>query len=271
MTLVWRPGFAYDTDASAYIDAVEVADGQALETATRYAINDFVLGCKQDGIWTAIKASCILAGARTKEGAIVPLANASGVAPTLNGTAGGWNYNRKTGLQGNGTNNYINSGRNNNQSSGADQNNQHMSVYASSAATSGAGAFPIYIGSGGGLTGATLIGRDENNGQLYCRNRSSGFDFVGGGGDVGLLAMTRATSPSFTFLRSKTPANYTRASQTPYAFNVFVLATNEGDIPTAVSYANARLAFYSIGESLDLARLDGRLTDLINAFAVAIP
>jgi hypothetical protein len=33
----------------------------------------------------------------------------------------------------------------------------------------------------------------------------------------------------------------------------------------------ARLAFYSIGESLDLAKLDARVTDLINAFGAAIP
>jgi hypothetical protein len=49
-----------DADAVAYIAAVEAADGQALETATRMAINSFVKGCKNDGIWPAIKASCIL-------------------------------------------------------------------------------------------------------------------------------------------------------------------------------------------------------------------
>jgi hypothetical protein len=31
------------------------------------------------------------------------------------------------------------------------------------------------------------------------------------------------------------------------------------------------MSFYSIGESLDLALLDARVTDLINAFAAAIP
>jgi hypothetical protein len=36
-------------------------------------------------------------------------------------------------------------------------------------------------------------------------------------------------------------------------------------------FSNARLAFYSIGESLDLALLDTRITTLINAFAAAIP
>jgi hypothetical protein len=34
---------------------------------------------------------------------------------------------------------------------------------------------------------------------------------------------------------------------------------------------NARLAFYSIGESLTLALLDDRVTTLINAIAAAIP
>ncbi|MCP4832791.1 MAG: hypothetical protein GY886_11325, partial [Gammaproteobacteria bacterium] len=78
MALIWKSGYSFDSDASTYIDAVEATDGQALETGVRVAINDFVLGCKQDGIWNAIKASCILAGARTLDGALVPL---TGTAP----------------------------------------------------------------------------------------------------------------------------------------------------------------------------------------------
>ena len=63
----WQP---MDPDAAAYITAVEAADTAAgspggLEERTKIAIDNFVLGCKADGIWTAIKASCILAGART--------------------------------------------------------------------------------------------------------------------------------------------------------------------------------------------------------------
>jgi hypothetical protein len=37
------------------------------------------------------------------------------------------------------------------------------------------------------------------------------------------------------------------------------------------NYYNSRLAFYSIGESLDLALLDSRVSALITAFGVAIP
>lgn len=67
---------ALDSDALAYITAVETADGQALEDGIKLAYNDFIVGCKTDGIWSAIKASCILAGARTLDGALTPLAGA---------------------------------------------------------------------------------------------------------------------------------------------------------------------------------------------------
>jgi len=55
-------------------------------------------------------------------------------------------------------------------------------------------------------------------------------------------------------------------SATPTTTNVYVFSRESGGIPT-----NARLTFYSIGESLDLAKLDARVTDLINAIGVAIP
>ena len=32
MTLAWKSGYSFDSDASTYIDAVETADGQVLET-----------------------------------------------------------------------------------------------------------------------------------------------------------------------------------------------------------------------------------------------
>jgi hypothetical protein len=48
-----------------------------------------------------------------------------------------------------------------------------------------------------------------------------------------------------------------------------VFARNTTTVPSA--YTNARLAFYSIGESLNLALLDARVTTLINAIAAAIP
>jgi hypothetical protein len=247
----------------AYLQAVEVADNEALEQGVQQAVNQFVIGCKADGIWSAIKASCILAGARTLTGALVPLV---GTAPTNFNFVSG-DYNRKTGLVGNGTTKYLNSNRNCN----ADpQDSHHLSVYASTAATSISLRYPTYIGAGGADTGTTAFARDASNGQLFARNRSSSFDLLGGGSDTGLIGVSRSASTGFVFRRSATNAAYTRASQTPLNANLFVYNTNLSG-PASDSYSNARLAFYSIGESLDLALLDARVTTLINAFAAAIP
>jgi hypothetical protein len=49
-----------DIDAQSYISAVELADGQALESNVKSEINTFVVGCKADGILEAIKCFVIL-------------------------------------------------------------------------------------------------------------------------------------------------------------------------------------------------------------------
>ena len=265
-----------DPDAQAYIAAVEAADQiaspgiGALETATKVAIHSFVKGCKNDGIWPALKASCILAGARTKEGAIVPLANASNSAPTLNGTAGGWNYNRKTGLQGNGTNNYINSGRNNN----ADpQNSKHLAVFVGSAATGN--TTQVFIGSDTVVQeGVSLIYKDGaadagNEKIVYQVNQNFATTESAAANSAfstGLIAASRSNPSNFVGRVSLANSTYTQVSETPQSKNITVFARTP-DNPAR--FSNARLAFYSIGESLDLALLDARVSALITAIGAA--
>ena len=263
MTLVWRPGFAYDTDASAYIDAVEVADEiaspgiGALETATRYAINDFVIGCKQDGIWPAIKASCILSGARTLAGALVPLA---GTAPTnVGGLFVSGDYNRKTGLVGNGSTKRLNSNR----LANADPiNNAHASVYVTTIPTT---IFTALIGNENDVSGSTNIGANSPASSYFFRCQTSSA-FVRSDGFTGLAGVSRNNSANYETRTRGSNQTTTATAQSPPSTATSIFAFTSGS-----NYSNGRLAFYSIGESLDLARLDGRVTDLINAFAVAIP
>jgi hypothetical protein len=126
-----------EPEALAYIAAVEAADGETLEDGVKFAYNSFIKGCKADGIWDAIKASCILAGARTLDGALVPLV---GTAPTNYNFDSG-DYDREAGLLGNGSTKYLDSNRNNN----ADpQNSKHLAVYAAV----GAGQNNALIGAG---------------------------------------------------------------------------------------------------------------------------
>jgi hypothetical protein len=267
MTLVWRPGFSglTDADAIAYVAAVEAADGQALEFGVGRAINDFIVGCKLDGTWSAIKASCILAGARTLSGALVPLA---GAAPTNFNFVSG-DYNRKTGLLGNGTTKYLNTNR----LSNADpQNNVHNSVFVSTA-LSGNGAYIGARNNTAPYNGDTSIGTFVGGATpfIFLSNRSSdSTTFIANNqnGATGLVGSTRNLSASYISRVGMVNYNFTSTSFTPVAFNTYIFARNQAN--TAVDYAAARLAFYSIGESLDLALLDTRVTRLIEQMAFSI-
>jgi hypothetical protein len=241
-----------DPDAAVYVAAVEAADGQSLETAIRVAIHSFVKGCKNDGIWPAIKASCILAGARTLAGALIPLA---GAAPTNNNFVSG-DYNRKTGLVGNGSTKYLDSNRANN----ADpQNNKSIAIYASSLPTTAVrpmlGLNRSNIEGAASLIYNTLTRLHDIESSSYTAS-------------TGFIAASRSNSSNYVARNNNANTTLTQASSTPISRNIVLFADN---LQNAPMYSNARLAFYSIGESLDLALLDARVTDLINAFAAAIP
>jgi len=259
MTLVWKSGYSFDSDASTYIDAVETADGQALETGVRIAINDFVLGCKQDGIWNAIKASCILAGARTLDGALVPLV---GGAPT-NFNFVGADYDRETGLVGDGSTKYLDSNRSNN----ADpQNNHHLGAFASSIQSNlalGVRQGNPTTGVGGRFIGFNLF-RDVPNADT---SQSFGSAVAG---DSTFYGTSRTSSSEYVARIGGASSTITNASTTPVSGNLFVFAQNTTNIGPQ-SHTTSRLAFYSIGESLDLAKLDTRVSNLITAIGAAIP
>lgn len=256
MSLVWSPGFngVTDPDAQTYIAAVEAADGQAIEGNVAYAINDFVVGCKLDGIWDAIKASCILAGARSLSGALVPL---KGTAPTnVNFVSG--DYNRETGLVGNGSTKYLDSNRSN----AADpQNSNHNAIYLSSTPS---GTQVLMGSTSGGSVGENTI--LAFGGNFALRNRTSNAVLFSIGTTVGFLGHNRNDSGSFQYRANNVTTNVGSASQTPNLPDIGIFANGDGTAPTST-----RLAFYSIGESLDLALLDARVSTLMTDIGAAIP
>jgi hypothetical protein len=258
---------ATDPDAQAYLQAVEAVDGQALEFEVARAIDNFVLGCKADGIWNAIKASCILAGARTRLGALTPLV---GTAPTSFNFVDG-DYDRKTGLVGNGSTKYLDSNRAGNTDP---QNNMHLAVQISTI-HGGISAAGAYAGNGGTGTGASNLFRGFTSGAdtahaSRCR-AATNLDVVGPNPPLtGLFGISRFSAGSCVVRTAAANTTYNQASQSSATGNYFVFARENGSGSPEV-YSNARLAFYSIGESLDLALLDARVTDLINAFDTAIP
>jgi hypothetical protein len=245
----------YDTDALAYIAAVETADGQSLEVATKDAINAFVVGCKADGIWSAIKASCIMAGARTLAGALVPLV---GTAPTNFNFVSG-DYNRKTGLVGNGSTKYLNSNRSNNSDS---QNNKHISVFLS-VASSGTHLFigtetsvnvpgDSYLYTQPGFT-TSRVHSSGTSGTSLSTSLQPG---------IGLYGVSRLQASGFTARLNGSNITVTDASQPPISQNITVFKGGS-------FYSSIRIPFYSIGEALDLALLDSRVAVLIAAIGAA--
>lgn len=245
-----------DADAQAYIAAIETADGQALENGTRLAIQNFIVGCKSDGIWNAIKASCILAGARTLSGALVPL---KGAAPTNFNFVSG-NYNRKTGLVGDGSTKYLNSNRNNN----ADpQNSKHLSAYLTSTTF---GSNLTFMGTqkltgGSGFFLSSLASR-----TFYRVNMNSDSAAIEQSNTAGLFGINRSASNAVNYRTSSVTTTATSPSVTPLAQDIGVFASGTGTIATS-----PRIAFYSIGESLDLELLNTRVTQLITDLGNAIP
>ena len=248
-----------DADAAAYIAAVETADAQALEGAVSTAINDFVVGCKSDGIWTAMKATCILAGARTLAGALVPL---KGTAPTnANGNFGSGDYNRKTGLVGNASTKYLNSNR----SYTADpQNSFHSSVYVS---TAGSADTQMYIGGQG--ANADCVNDIYRQGGIAIRNRGDSSGRFGNGSSTGFMGSSRNSSSSYSVqVGGTSTASATNSVSLSTSQSLYLFARNNNGSMNLPS--NARLAFYSIGEALNLALFNTRVTNLINAYAAAI-
>lgn len=215
------------------------------------AYDTFVKGCKADGIWDSIKACCIMSGWDGLNGALTPL---KGTAPT-NFNFITDDYDRKTGLIGDGATKYLDSNRNNN----ADpQNSKSVSAYVTSTSVTPSNI----IGAGGGDPGATIIGGVTGSTRLNCATVASGVS-----GLIGFIGASRASSTEYIRRRDSINSSIAQASQTPYNGNLFIF-NNNGVVS---SFAVNRLSFYHIGESLDLAALDSRVSTLMTTINSVIP
>lgn len=246
---------ALDPDAASYITAVEIADGEALEPAVKSAINAFVVGCKADSIWSALKASCILAGARTLSGALVPLV---GAAPT-NFNFVSADYNRITGLKGNGSTKYLNTNRANDDDP---QEDQHLSVWLSEIGTANSPIFGDDILAGG----ASLL-YHRSSGEYLFKSRSSS---IGAGGSLtaGFMGISRDNSANFNAALGSGDAVYTVVNQTPSTKDITLFRSLSNGVNP--SYYNGRAPFFSAGTSLSLPNLRSRVTTLVSEISEAL-
>ena len=248
-SLVYTPSF-FDEDAITYIDAVESADGQELEVGVKVTINNFVSGCKADGNWDAIKASCILAGARTLNGALVPL---KGPAPT-NFNFVSADYDRKTGLKGDKSTKYLNSNRN---ASDDDQTDVHMSVFATEENT-------------GGTSSRFLAASNDleilDDADLSVRSRINSSSLINHPVPTltGFFVVSRDNSDGYDFYAFGAAGTAESSANRTVDAAYTVFARPSGD------RTDARLSFYSIGSALDTVSFRNRVSTLMTEIEAAL-
>jgi hypothetical protein len=229
------------------------------------AINDFIVGCKADGIWDSIEACGILAGWNGLSGALTPL---KGAAPTNNNFVSG-DYDRKTGLIGNESTKYLDSNRISNA-----QNDIHKAVYVGElGGTAGSTGQRAVIGvTVSGNTGQTSILGRRSDDLLIYRFRRSGATSTGAGMVPGFVGASRNNSASIQIISPPvSPAStVSHTSETPPNDNTFVFAEHLSGTGAQV-HTGHRLAFYSIGTSIDLDLFRTRVNTLYAAIGAAIP
>ena len=260
-------GAAFDPDAATYIAAVEAADEQELEPGVKQAIDGFVTGCKADGIWDAIKASCILAGARTLNGALVPLA---GDTPT-NFNFVSADYDRVTGLKGDGSTKYLNSGFV--LSDFPADGDASMTVWVTEANPTASARC-----AGGRVTASDpwqifLSGSSATDSVRCWLGGSSGNDVVvdAAATETGLVGVSRNgdTLRGFAGEKSNFTTNDAEGSRGGQPIHIFALARQNGD-PESGSYLASRLSLYTLGGDLDETALDSRVSTLMTEIEAAL-
>ena len=182
---------------------------------------------------------------------------------TLTAPGASSDYNRITGLVGDGSTKYLDSNRSNN----ADpQNNQHVAVYQTALGTIVSGRLlsgrdpststgSTQLSDGDGIL-ANVEGYSRYNGTLLSITRANAPKFFG---------LSRSSSSSYTVRQASINTIRNDSSAAPNSTSITIFSN-----PAPNLHTNARVAFYSIGESLDLALLDSRVTTLMSDIATAI-
>jgi hypothetical protein len=244
---------AFDADAADYFARIATA-GSSISANNQAAVNAFIVGCKADGIWGAIKASCFLAGPDDLTGALVPLV---GPAPTnAGGNFASSDYSRATGIKGDGATKYLIANRNNNEDL---QDNRSFGAWLSEVDSTGSIA-AIMGATGGGTSPVSVIFTQIDG--VSCTSRCGGSDSTGtfiAPTASGLIGCSRDNSSNYNRIVNSEIDTKNQPSGAPIdsQYGVFC-RTNTG-------FSRHRISFYWFGESLSIALLNTRLTTYMSS------
>jgi hypothetical protein len=212
------------------------------------AVHTFCQSAKASGYWDKLNRINLFCGNQLTA-ALVPLKVGGGSATDTNVNFVSGDYTEATGITGNGTTKYLNTGLV--PSASLTLNDTHVAAYVRSSsgtgcavgayANAGANQYNLYTPLGG--TG------DHTSGQYdFAGGRVSGFS----AGPYGMLCGSRISSASHAIYRngSSLASNATTGGALP-AIAVFAFANNISG--AASDFNNQALAGYSIGSGLSLS------------------
>jgi len=251
-----------DADALDYLSRMATADGAGVEVGVAVAVDAFFSALKATpGLFDAIKASCILCGARTITGALVPLA---GAAPSAEGGWAAGDYSRTAGLAGDGNALYLDSNYLDN-ADGDDDN--HRAVYHT---TTVAGGGLIGVRTDDGVSPFHGTHLYQGTASLAARNRSTASigHSTNDNSETTFSALSRSSSAGYTF-RSQGTSDFVTQDSDVSARGINVRIFGRGH-DLVQNLFDGSIAFYSIGTSVDLEALDTAVSNLISEIGNAL-
>ncbi len=231
-----------DPNAMNYIRNLEAIEGSFMESSFINAVNDFVIGCKKDNLWSKIRGCGLLIGAKTLKGALLPLKGNYNITDGFGFNSSG--YYRNSGLFGNGTNQYLELITNHN----IDPiYNHHLVTYITKLSTINGN----YIGAAYSLAdGQSRLATNGFASSHHWENFSPGFH------TTGFFGISRTGVSFFNLRYSGNNYQYTRSAQTPLNSNYFLFKDSSNNL---TNMTNGGLSFYSFGSGLNLSLYNERV------------
>jgi len=252
-----------DSDAQAFFDRVTTAGG-SLSTTEKTAVNTLVLQMKADGIWSSMKA-------------IYPMVGASAAACAQNlksssftGTfTSGWTF-ASTGVKGNGTSAYMNTGFNT--STNSNYLNFSLSIYLRTTEMGTGYMTDMGNSVSPGFLPLTHLESNVTNRIQYC------WDYTAGRGlaDIsttnpsGMWGLSRtAISTWVSFERNSSVSKTTTTTQSSLPNNnVYIGATNY-HTSGATGFSEREINFAHLGDGLTSTEFDDFYT-AVQAFQTTL-
>lgn len=230
----------YDADAINWFETRVPAAGGTTVTATRLAVNTFTLAAKSNGYWTKLNRINLFCGDQLAA-CLVPLKVGAGAATDTNVNFVGGDYSQATGLTGNGTTKYLNTGL---LANALTLNDTRLAVYNRTSGATGGGAV---IAATDGTNVLNLLA-PYSDGTVY----SDHYTVAGGRlsaaitGAAGCIAGTRTAANAHKIYRNgvEIATSATTGGALP-ALELFIFAQNGSGVPNLRS--GHALASYAIG------------------------